>query len=200
MSAPVRSIIADIFGDVTALAAAWLSADAAGRARIAAGFFNETTATSAFAAGAITGALLKAGALSADATGRAIMADDYFTEAAATDKFVAGAIAGSLLKDAGVVNAKLGAAAVTGTKLAATGITSGSFDGRNGAGVCTLTGAAVGQRVLALFRIDAAAGALATGQSAAFEATITVAGQIQQSSASDLSTQDFVVILMPVAA
>jgi hypothetical protein len=111
-----------------------------------------------------------------------------------------GTVDATQLASGSVTNAKLGAAAVTGTKLAATGIVSGSFAGHNNTGACTLTGATVGQRVLILARIDDAAGAVTTEQSAAFESTITVADQIQQTSASNLSAQKFLVVLMPVAA
>lgn len=79
------------------LAAGFLSADTEGRAAMAAGYFNEATATAKFAAGAIVGTLLKAGALAADSTGRALMATGYFTAAKALDAFAANSIAGTLL-------------------------------------------------------------------------------------------------------
>lgn len=87
---------------------------------------------------------------------------------------------------------------VTGAKISPTGVRTGSFAGRNGAGACTLTNAAVGMRVFALFRIDDASNAV--GQEANFESTITVADQIQQSSASNLSAQKFVAFLIPASA
>lgn len=80
--------------------AGFLTADAAGRAVMAAGYFNEATVDDKVAAGAIDGDRLKAGALSADATGRALMASSYFNEATATAKFAAGAIDASLIKSA----------------------------------------------------------------------------------------------------
>ena len=71
-----------------------------------------------------------------------------------------------------------------------------SFDGRNGAGACTVTGAAVGDKVLAVFGITG--GALGAA-GASFEATITVVNQIQQTSASNLSANDYVALLLAVA-
>jgi hypothetical protein len=61
--------------------------------------------------------------------------------------------------------------------------------GSNGAGACTLTGARVGDQVEGIVRIDSSP----ADASASFEATITVADQIQQSSASNLSAQTFLV-------
>lgn len=70
--------------------------------------------------------------------------------------------------------------------------------GRNGAGAVTLTGAVVGDRVTAVIGAPTAGGTLATG-SAAFEAVITVANQVQQSSASNLSSNTYIFILQPAA-
>jgi hypothetical protein len=95
-----------------------LSADETGRAAMAAGYFDEATATAKFAAGAIIGTKLKAGALAADATGRALMAAGYFTEAQATSAFAAGAITGGLLKNLAVDTAQLAAVGVTEAKIA----------------------------------------------------------------------------------
>lgn len=99
-----------------------------------------------------------------------------------------------------VATGALDAGGVTPAKLATSGFVSGSFTGRNASGACTLTGAVVGQRVFMLVRIDDSATALSTGQSAAFESTITVTNQIQQSSASDLSTQKFAIMLGSAAS
>lgn len=71
-----------------------------------------------------------------------------------------------------------------------------SFDGRNGAGACTATGAAVGDKVLAVFGLTAGAVGAAD---ASFEAAITVINQIQQSAAGDLSANDYCVLLAQVA-
>lgn len=110
----------------------------------------------------------------------------------------AGAVEEGKLAAAAVATAKLAGGAVTGAKLAATGVKSGSFAGRNGAGACALAGAAVGDRVLAVMRIDDAAGAV--GQAASFQVTITVVDEIQQTAVGDLSAQKFSVILLPAAA
>lgn len=90
--------------------------------------------------------------------------------------------------------------ATTGAKLATTAVAgAASFAGVAAPGPCTLTGATVGQRVLAVFQLDAASGNLATVP-ALFEATISIADQIQQLSASNLSTHKYAVILLPIAA
>lgn len=72
-----------------------------------------------------------------------------------------------------------------------------SFAGRNGAGACTATGAAVGDRVIGVAGLTA--GALGDVQ-ASFEATITVVNQIQQSSASNLSANAYLVFLAPAVS
>ncbi len=72
-----------------------------------------------------------------------------------------------------------------------------SFTGKNGTGACTLTGAAIGDRVIGVAGITS--GGIG-GAAASFESTITVADQIQQSSASNLSTLSYVVILAPAVA
>jgi hypothetical protein len=97
------------------------------------------------------------------------------------------------------LTAILGAGAVTGAKMAPPLALSAAFVGHNGAGACTLTGATVGQRVAFLYGAPTAGGALVEA-SASFESTISVAGQIQQSSASNLSTDTYIVGLLPVAA
>lgn len=71
--------------------------------------------------------------------------------------------------------------------------------GRNGAGAVTLTGAVVGDRVFAVIGAPTAGGALSAAGQAAFEAIITVADQVQQSSASNLSASTYVFILIPAA-
>lgn len=115
-----------------------------------------------------------------------------------TNAIANGAVTTAKLAAGNVTTATVAAGAVTGPKLAPTGVIGGSFTGHNNAGACTLTGATVGQRVLALFEIDAAAGS--TAAAAGFEAAITVADQIQQTSVSDLSTKTYAVILLPVAS
>lgn len=107
----------------------------------------------------------------------------------------------------GVVELATTAEAVTGTDttraLTAAGlravmgkIKAISFDGVAAPGACTATGAVVGDKVLAVFGITN--GALGAA-GASFEATITVVNQIQQSSASNLSANDYVAILLAVA-
>lgn len=88
--------------------------------------------------------------------------------------------------------------AITAANLRAvlTGIKTISFDGRNGAGACTATGAVAGMKVLGVFGITA--GALGTA-AASFEATVTVNDQIQQSAGGNLSANDYVAILLAVA-
>ena len=60
-----------------------------------------------------------------------------------------------------------------------------SQDGKNGAGALTLTGAKVGDKVLNVTQVTATSADVTSS----FEATITVANQIQQSSATDLSAK-----------
>lgn len=62
--------------------------------------------------------------------------------------------------------------------------------GHNGTGVATLTGAKVGDKVVGVSNVTDHVTA-----SASFETTITVADQIQQSSASDLSAKTIIVLL-----
>ncbi len=67
-----------------------------------------------------------------------------------------------------------------------------TVDGRNAAGAITATGAVVGDTVVGVAGLTA--GALGAAD-ASFEGTITVADQIQQSSASNLSANDYLVVL-----
>jgi hypothetical protein len=69
-----------------------------------------------------------------------------------------------------------------------------SFTGKNNAGACTLTGAAVGDLVLGVAGITTVG-----GLASSFESVITVVNQIQQSSTSDLSTKAYTVVLLAVA-
>lgn len=66
-----------------------------------------------------------------------------------------------------------------------------SIAGRNGAGACTMTGAKVGDKVVGV--IDLAAGSVSAA--ASFESTVTVADQLQQSSASNLSAVKYAVLV-----
>lgn len=71
-----------------------------------------------------------------------------------------------------------------------------TVDGRNGAGAITATGAVVGDVVIGVAGVTAGALGAAT---ASFESAITVVNQIQQSSASNLSANDYLVVLRAVA-
>jgi len=109
-----------------------------------------------------------------------------------------------------VTTAKILAANVTGAKLVGTSMSAGHFAGRNGAGTCTLTGAVVGQRVLVgWLSSETATDTTVGGENtvvtraafvALFETAITVADQIQQASATDLSGNKYSVILIPAAS
>lgn len=68
--------------------------------------------------------------------------------------------------------------------------------GRNGAGAITATGAVVGDVVIGVAGLTTGALGAAT---ASFESAITVVNQIQQSSASNLSANDYLVVLRAVA-
>jgi hypothetical protein len=68
-----------------------------------------------------------------------------------------------------------------------------SFDGRSGAGAITLTGAAVGDYVIMVTGLTE--GALGNA-STSFEGAITVINQIQQSSASNLSANNYLALLI----
>lgn len=81
-------------------------------------------------------------------------------------------------------------------RLAGTGIDAEAleligFTGRNGAGAITLTGAAVGDVVIGVANVTDGA-----DDSSGFETAITVVNQIQQSSASDLSTKKYAALLL----
>lgn len=68
-----------------------------------------------------------------------------------------------------------------------------AFAGKNGAGACTLTGAKVGDLVQSVTGV--AAGTVGN-QASKFETTITVADQIQQSDAGNLSANIYLVRLL----
>jgi hypothetical protein len=125
--------------------------------------------------------------------------------ALADDSVTAAKIADGAIDDA----AKIGGGVVTPPKLVGTGMKWGHFVARNGAGAITLTGAAVGDRVLGGWKSGDASdhntageGSVATTAAfvALFEAAITVVNQIQQASATDLSDNKYTVILLPAAA
>lgn len=63
--------------------------------------------------------------------------------------------------------------------------------GSNGAGACTATGLKVGDKVVSVTNLTTPADAASS-----FEGTVTVADQIQQSSASNLSASKFLVLVV----
>lgn len=70
--------------------------------------------------------------------------------------------------------------------------------GNAGAGACTATGAAVGDRPIMIFGAPTAGGALAAYVPGTdFESAVTVAGELQQLSATDLSGKTLIVVLSP---
>lgn len=105
------------------------------------------------------------------------------------------------LKTNSVTSAKIAALAVTTAKVAAGAITGAKLDpapfrhfvtlGRNGAGAVTATGAAVGDKVVAITDLTTA-----VAGEAIFESTITVVNQIQQSSALDKSAVKYNILLL----
>jgi len=112
-----------------------------------------------------------------------------------------GSIATADIEAGAVTTTKIAAGAVTAAKQSTTGIKFFRFDGAAAAGAITLTGAAVGDRVVAILGVVSASGVSVVGAiPSQFEATISVADQIQQTDAGNLSGNDYWVILYPVAA
>src|SRR5512138_3105003 len=105
---------------------------------------------------------------------------------------------GNIDASAGTTTLKGGSVALT--KIGLTGIKCLAAAGKNGAGAVTLTGAAVGDRLVAVFGAPTAGGALeAKVPGTDYEAAVTVENQIQQASASNLSANTYVFILIPAA-
>jgi hypothetical protein len=105
------------------------------------------------------------------------------------------------IADGAVTTAKLAAGAATLPKIDTSGIKCLAAAGKNGSGAVTLTGAAIGDRLVAVFGAPTAGGALAVKLPGTdFEAAVTVVDQIQQLSASNLSANTYVFILIPAAA
>ena len=72
----------------------------------------------------------------------------------------------------------------------------GSFQGSNGTGNCTLNGAQVGQRVLAVFDISGSAvNSFSTTASNYFATSIATTGSLAQTATNNLSTHSYGVIL-----
>ena len=107
----------------------------------------------------------------------------------ATTAAGARAALGALSTAAGAVGtANLATDAVTPAKIAARPERRFFVVGRNGAGAVTLTGSLVGDKVSGIVNLASGPGQ-SLDRTTSFEATITVANQIQQTSASDLSTE-----------
>ena len=105
------------------------------------------------------------------------------------------------IADAAVTAAKLAPGAATLPKIDTTGIKCLGAVGKNGAGAVALAGAAIGDRLVAVIGAPTAGGALETKVPGTdFEAAVTVTDQIQQVSATNLSTKTYVFILIPAAA
>lgn len=93
--------------------------------------------------------------------------------------------------------ADIAAGVISGAKLTATFAKLMSFTGSNGAGACTATGLAVGDRVVALVGITSGNYG---NKASLFESVVTVADQIQQSSVSNLSAVSYVALVIPASA
>lgn len=102
-----------------------------------------------------------------------------------------GKVIASKLGALAVTTAKIDTKAVTGVKIDEAAFKFLPFTGKNGTGACTLTGAKVGDKVIGVIDLTNLAAAASS-----FETTITVADQIQQSSASNLSAVKHAVMLL----
>lgn len=112
--------------------------------------------------------------------------------AGSTLEVKSGGIGATQLASGAVTGVKIAAAAVDGTKLSNTAtVRRVIFTGHNNAGACTATGLRVGDVVIGTTNLSDLLDAKAS-----FETTITVNDQIQQSSASDLSTKKFDVLVL----
>lgn len=124
------------------------------------------------------------------------VADSLDANLAAASTTVAGKV--ELATDAEAVTGTDAARAITAANLRAVlrKLKFLSFDGKNGAGACTATGAAVGD--LVLYVVGITDGALGNA-SASFESAVTVVNQIQQSAATNLSANDYLAVLLAIA-
>lgn len=80
---------------------------------------------------------------------------------------------------------------ITGIKILPGALTQKMVTGNNGAGACTATGLKVGDKIIGCMNLTDA-----TDGTAAFEGTVTVADQLQQSSASNYSAKKFIVTVL----
>jgi hypothetical protein len=124
-------------------------------------------------------------------------------------------IGGTLIADAnGIVDFSLatvtlpgtivpawGPGAVTLPKISFVGLVLKAAAGVAAAGPVTVAGTTVGQRVIAVIGAPTAGGALAVRVPGTdFEAAVSVAGQIQQLTATDLSGSTYVFLLAPATS
>lgn len=107
------------------------------------------------------------------------------------DKIADAAVTEPKLADGAVTTDKLADDSVTAAKLDDGALVYDGFTGHNNTGACTLTGAKVGDLVLGVVNLTDGGGAASS-----FESTITVADQIQQTSASNLSAKKFSLLLL----
>jgi hypothetical protein len=141
------------------------------------------------------------GTIQAGAVKTAHIANSQVTEAKIASSAVTAAKIGSSavteakIGSGAVTAAKIGSGAVTAVKLVDAALKLSAFTGKNGAGACTLTGAKVGDVVAGVVCITDG-----DDQAASFETTITVADEIQQSSASNLSAKKYSVLLIKKGA
>ena len=133
--------------------------------------------------------------------GSAIVQVDEITGIEATSG--AATIDADDIADGSLLTAKFGAGQVTPAKLGTfTAIKCLSAAGKNGKGAIAMAGTAVGDRLIAVFGIPTAGGALVgvANDAATFESTITVINEIQQTSAANLSANTYVFLLAPAAS
>lgn len=110
------------------------------------------------------------------------------------------AISAVELGAASVGLSEVAAGILTGAKLVAAPFVTKAVVGRNGAGACTATGLTVGQRIISVVGLKTDGTGTLVEAKASFESTVTVVDQLQQSSASDLSTLTYIVTLIPAAS
>lgn len=106
-----------------------------------------------------------------------------------------GAVGTTQLGSNAVTSAKVASNAITAAKVADAAMKLSAFTGKNGAGACTLTGAKVGDVVAGVVCITDG-----DDQAANFETAITVADEIQQSSAGNLGAKKYSVLLLKKGA
>ena len=116
-------------------------------------------------------------------------------------------VGGSLvLTSTGIFDASLGtvtmpAGGVALTKISFTGLKVLAGAGHNNTGACTVTGAAVGDRLIAVFGTVTGGGTLlAKVPGTDFESVVTVVDQVQQLASANLSGDTFLFILAPATA